>query len=427
MTNLTNQHKNYLIKRKLSREIKAWISYDLGNSAFATTVIAAFFPIFYDQFWASNLNEVQSTQYYSWTLVISNLALLFTAPLIGAITDISKTTKKLFVSMVLISIVCVGLLFTLEAGSWIYALIFFGIANYFFSASNVLYDKILVQIASPDLFSKVSGYGFAWGYFGGGLLFLINAIMSLYPEMFGLSSQADAIRWSFITVSVWWSIFLIPLSLTFKDRTEVQATGNVIFSSFKNILTTLRSLSKYKNAFIFLIAFFLFIDGVHTVMALASKFALDLGLDSSAVIIGLLLVQFIAFPSTLMWSFVGEKYGDKIVIYFSIIIYIAIIIYSIFLSDATEFYILASLVGLVQGGIQGSSRGLFAKLIPAEKAGEFFGIFNTFGKAGAFMGPALVALVLGISNSVTISLLPVLALFVLGFIILYFVDTNEIT
>ena len=176
--------------------------------------------------------------------------------------------------------------------------------------------------------------------------------------MFGLSSQADAIRWSFITVSVWWSIFLIPLPLTFKDRTEVQATGNVIFSSFKNILTTLRSLSKYKNAFIFLIAFFLFIDGVHTVMALASKFALDLGLDSSAVIIGLLLVQFIAFPSTLPWSFVGEKYGDKIVIYFSIIIYIAIIIYSIFLSDATEFYILASLVGLVQGGIQGSSRGL---------------------------------------------------------------------
>ena len=304
MTNLTNQHNNSPIKRKLSREIKAWISYDLGNSAFATTVIAAFFPIFYDQFWASNLNEVQSTQYYSWTLVISNLALLFTATLIGAITDISKTTKKLFVSMVLISIVCVGLLFTLEAGSWIYALIFFGIANYFFSASNVLYDKILVQITSPDLFSKVSGYGFAWGYFGGGLLFLINAIMSLYPEMFGLSSQADAIRWSFITVSVWWSIFLIPLSLTFKDRTEVQATENVIFSSFKNILTTLRSLSKYKNAFIFLIAFFLFIDGVHTVMALASKFALDLGLDSSAVIIGLLLVQFIAFPSTLMLSLI---------------------------------------------------------------------------------------------------------------------------
>ena len=151
MTNLTNQHNNSPIKRKLSREIKAWISYDLGNSAFATTVIAAFFPIFYDQFWASNLNEVQSTQYYSWTLVISNLALLFTAPLIGAITDISKTTKKLFVSMVLISIVCVGLLFILEAGSWIYALIFFGIANYFFSASNVLYDKILVQISLDNI------------------------------------------------------------------------------------------------------------------------------------------------------------------------------------------------------------------------------------------------------------------------------------
>ena len=205
-------------KTKLSKEVKAWISYDLGNSAFATTVLAAFFPIFYNQYWASTLDPASSAEYLSWTLVISNLTLLFTAPLIGAITDISKSTKLMFVSMVSTSIVCVGLLFFLQVGSWMYALVFFGIANYFFSASNVLYDKILVQITSPDLFSKISGYGYAWGYFGGGLLFLVNALMSLYPEMFGLESQADAIRWSFITVSVWWTIFLLPLSITYKER-----------------------------------------------------------------------------------------------------------------------------------------------------------------------------------------------------------------
>ena len=397
----------------------------MGNSAFATTVVAAFFPIFYNQYWASNIDSVLSAEYLSWTLVISNVALLFTAPLIGAITDISKTTKSLFISMVMISIICVALLFFVEAGSWIYALVFFGIANYFFSASNVLYDKILVQITSPDLFSKISGYGYAWGYFGGGLLFLINALMSLNPELFGLSTQAEAIRWSFITVSVWWTIFLLPISITFKDRT-ISSSKKILNSSINSIFTTLKSISKYRNVFIFLIAFFLFIDGVHTVMALASTFALNLGLDTSSIIIALILVQFVAFPSTLMWSYVAQKRGDKLVINISIVIYIGIILYSFSLSNSTEFYILAALVGFVQGGIQGSSRSLFAKLIPAEKAGEFFGIFNTFGKAGAFMGPALVGIFLAIFKNTIVMLLPILILFVLGLIVLYFVDTNEV-
>jgi len=414
-----------LSKTKLSREIKAWISYDLGNSAFATTVLAAFFPIFYNQYWSSNIDSTLSAQYLSWTLVISNLTLLFTAPLIGAITDISKSTKKLFISMVMISIIGTGLLYTLEAGLWLYALIFFGIANYFFSASNVIYDKILVQIASPSLFSKISGYGYAWGYFGGGFLFLINACMSLYPELFGLSSQAEAIRWSFITVSIWWFIFLIPLAVTYKEPSAKVVENQVIRNSFKNLINTFISISQYRNAFIFLIAFFLFIDGVHTVVALAATFALNLGLDSSSVIIALLMVQFIAFPSTLMWAYVGEKYSDKFVINFSILIYILIIIYTLFLSNAMEFYILAAMVGFVQGGIQGSSRGLFAKLIPHDKAGEFFGLFNTFGKAGAFMGPALVGLFLALFENVRISLLPILVLFVMGLIVLYFVKTDE--
>jgi len=414
-----------LSKTKLSKEVKAWISYDLGNSAFATTVLAAFFPIFYNQYWASTLDPASSAEYLSWTLVISNLTLLFTAPLIGAITDISKSTKLMFVSMVSISIVCVGLLFFLQVGSWMYALVFFGIANYFFSASNVLYDKILVQITSPDLFSKISGYGYAWGYFGGGLLFLVNALMSLYPEMFGLESQADAIRWSFITVSVWWTIFLLPLSITYKERV-VNTSEKVIKDSLNNFIDTLKSVSKYKNAFVFLIAFFLYIDGVHTVIALASTFALNLGLDTSSIIIALILVQFVAFPSTLMWSFVAEKYGDKIVINITIIIYIILILYSLNLSNVVEFYTLAGLIGFIQGGIQGSSRSLFAKLIPTDKAGAFFGLFNTFGKAAAFIGPALIGIFLVIFKDTSLMLLPLLVLFVLGIIVLYFVKTDEI-
>ena len=249
--------------------------------------------------------------------------------------------------------------------------------------------------------------------------------MSLNPELFGLSTQAEAIRWSFITVSVWWTIFLLPISITFKDRT-ISSSKKILSNSINSIFTTLKSISKYRNVFIFLIAFFLFIDGVHTVMALASTFALNLGLDTSSIIIALILVQFVAFPSTLMWSYVAQKRGDKLVINISIVIYIGIILYSFSLSNSTEFYILAALVGFVQGGIQGSSRSLFAKLIPAEKAGEFFGIFNTFGKAGAFMGPALVGIFLAIFKNTIVMLLPILILFVLGLIVLYFVDINEV-
>ncbi len=205
-------------KFKLNTESKAWIAYDAGNSAFATTIVAAFFPIFYKEFWSSGVDSLTAASYYSWTLTISNLALLFTAPIIGSITDLSRTTKRLFASFTLVSIFFVGLLYTLDLGAWFQALIFFGIANYCFSAGNILYDKMLVQIAPQSQLTRISSLGFAFGYLGGGMLFLVNAVMTLYPESFGLDDASEAIRWSFIMVSIWWSLFLIPLVIHFKDR-----------------------------------------------------------------------------------------------------------------------------------------------------------------------------------------------------------------
>ena len=407
-----------MAKFKLNAESKAWIAYDAGNSAFATTIVAAFFPIFYKEFWSSGVDSLVSASYYSWTLTFSNLALLFTAPIIGSITDLSRTTKRLFTGFTLISIICVALLFTLELGAWFQALIFFGIANYCFSAGNILYDKMLVQIAPQSQLTRISSLGFAFGYLGGGLLFLVNAIMTLYPESFGLSGASEAIRWSFIMVSIWWGFFLIPLVLHYKDRGSALYQKSLINESSKQVFITLKNISEHKNAFLFLLAFFLYIDGVHTVMALASTFALDLGLESSAVIIGLILVQFIAFPSTLIWSRLAVKYGDRWVINICIFVYIAIIIYSTTLSSAIEFYILAAGVGSVQGGIQACSRSLFGKLVPKEKTGEFFGFFNTFGKAGAFIGPALVYFFIKLFGNITIALIPIIILFIAGGIIM---------
>ena len=412
-------------QKTFTKTVKSWIAYDAGNSAFATTVVAAFFPIFYLEFWASTMPKVEASIYLNWTLVICNTLILLSGPVIGAYTDINRSTKSALNIFTIIGALFVGSLFFIDVGSWLYALIFFGIANYCFCVAQIPYDKILTKITTPNNFSIISNQGYAWGYFGGGALFLLNALMSIYPSSFGLASQAEAIRVSFLMVSIWWLLFLIPLFLNFKENKTEQHSMSVFISSFKNIFNTLKSVYQYKNAFLFLIAFFLFIDGAHTVIYLASTFALNLGLETSSIIQALILVQFVAFPATLLWGYVANKYGDKLVLYITIASYICIIIYSTTLSSALEFYLLAAWVGFVQGGIQGSSRGMFGKLIPKEKAGEFFGLYNVMGRAGAILGPLMVGTLLTLYGNVRIALLPIAVLFIIGGILLTRVK-NEI-
>ena len=411
--------------KTFTRTVKSWIAYDAGNSAFATTVVAAFFPIFYLEFWASNLPKIEASIYLNWTLVVCNVSILLSGPVIGAITDINQSTKRSLTIFTATSVFFVGSLYFLSAGSWIYALVFFGIANFCFCVAQIPYDKILTKITSPEKFSIISNQGYAWGYAGGGLLFVVNALMSIYPESFGLASQSDAIRVSFLMVSIWWLLFLIPLLVNFKETTNNQRSKGIVISSLKNIVTTLKSVYQYKNAFLFLIAFFLFIDGAHTVIYLASTFALNLGLETSSIIQALILVQLVAFPATLIWGYVANRFGDKLVLYITISSYIFIIIYSTTLSSALEFYLLAAWVGCVQGGIQGSSRGYFGKLIPKEKAGEFFGLYNVMGRAGAILGPLLVGSLLTLYGNVRIALLPIAILFIIGGLLLTRVK-NEI-
>ena len=412
-------------QKTFTKTVKSWIAYDAGNSAFATTVVAAFFPIFYLEFWASTMPKVEASIYLNWTLVICNSLILLSGPVIGAYTDINRSTKSALNMFTIVGALFVGSLFFIDVGSWLYALIFFGVANYCFCVAQIPYDKILTKITTPNNFSIISNQGYAWGYFGGGALFLLNALMSIYPSSFGLASQAEAIRVSFLMVSIWWLLFLIPLFLNFKENKTEKHSMSVFSSSFKNIFKTLKSVYQYKNAFLFLIAFFLFIDGAHTVIYLASTFALNLGLETSSIIQALILVQFVAFPATLLWGYVANKYGDKLVLYITITSYICIIIYSTTLSSAIEFYLLAAWVGFVQGGIQGSSRGMFGKLIPKEKAGEFFGLYNVMGRAGAILGPLMVGTLLTLYGNVRIALLPIAVLFIIGGLLLTRVK-NEI-
>lgn len=401
-----------------TKEIKSWIAYDAGNSAFATTVIAAFFPLFFSSYWAGNIDEITSAKYFTAGLTIMNLVILIGMPIIGAITDVKNLTKTFFsVFSFLGALLVISFAFVSE-NEWLFALILYGIALFCFSAAIVLYDKILIYISSSHNISKVSGFGYSVGYLGGGTLFVINAFMVMNPSFFGLENSAAAIKLSFGTVGIWWIIFTLPLFINY-EQPKIQE-GKII-DAFKQIYKTFIDITNQKNIVLFLIAFFLYIDGVHTVMSLAAIFASSIGIGQESIILALILVQFVAAPATFIWSYVSTRYGDKMVIYMSILIYIGVIFYSMGLDNAYEFYFMAGLIGSVQGGIQASSRSLFAKIIPEDKSGEFFGFYNTFGRAGSVIGPLLVNVFLVAFNNIRIALIPLIVLFILGALFLKFV------
>lgn len=401
-----------------TKEIKSWIAYDAGNSAFATTVIAAFFPLFFSSYWAGNIDEITSAKYFTAGLTIMNLVILIGMPIIGAITDVKNLTKTFFsVFSFLGALLVISFAFVSE-NEWLFALILYGIALFCFSAAIVLYDKILIYISSSHNISKVSGFGYSVGYLGGGTLFVINAFMVMNPSFFGLENSAAAIKLSFVTVGIWWIIFTLPLFINY-EQPKIQE-GKII-DAFKQIYKTFIDITNQKNIVLFLIAFFLYIDGVHTVMSLAAIFANSIGIGQESIILALILVQFVAAPATFIWSYVSTRYGDKMVIYMSILIYIGVIFYSMGLDNAYEFYFMAGLIGSVQGGIQASSRSLFAKIIPEDKSGEFFGFYNTFGRAGSVIGPLLVNVFLVAFNNIRIALIPLIVLFILGALFLKFV------
>ena len=401
-----------------TKEIKSWIAYDAGNSAFATTVIAAFFPLFFSSYWAGDIDEITSAKYFTAGLTIMNLVILIGMPIIGAITDVKNLTKTFFsVFSFLGALLVISFAFVSE-NEWLFALILYGIALFCFSAAIVLYDKILIYISSSHNISKVSGFGYSVGYLGGGTLFVINAFMVMNPSFFGLENSAAAIKLSFVTVGIWWIIFTLPLFINY-EQPKIQE-GKII-DAFKQIYKTFIDITNQKNIVLFLIAFFLYIDGVHTVMSLAAIFANSIGIGQESIILALILVQFVAAPATFIWSYVSTRYGDKMVIYMSILIYIGVIFYSMGLDNANEFYFMAGLIGSVQGGIQASSRSLFAKIIPEDKSGEFFGFYNTFGRAGSVIGPLLVNVFLVAFNNIRIALIPLIVLFILGALFLKFV------
>ncbi|MBW3567898.1 MAG: MFS transporter, partial [Proteobacteria bacterium] len=295
-----------------------------------------------------------------------------------------------------------------------------------FTAGVVFYDSLIVDVTEPKYFDFVSGFGYAFGYLGGGLLFAINVFMTLQPEMFGLADKAAAVRVSFLTVALWWGVFCIPLFLFVKERKpqNVPALSGAIVQGWKQFIETFAEIRRLRPIFLFLLAYWFYIDGVNTVIKMAVDYGLSLGFETSSLITALLLVQFIGFPAAIAFGWLGEKWGTKRGIYLAIGVYTAVTVWAYYLENVTEFFIMAIAIGLVQGGIQSLSRSYYARMIPADKSAEFFGFYGMIGKFATIIGPLLMGWVGVLTGSPRIAIMSIAVLFVIGFVLLMKVNDD---
>jgi UMF1 family MFS transporter len=414
--------QNYDKKKTVS-----WAFYDWANSAFATTVIAGFFPVFFKQYWSPDTDVTLSTFRLGAANSFASLIIVALAPILGAIADRGGAKKKFLLFFAMMGIVMTGSLYFVAKGDWILAVLLYALGIIGFSGGNIFYDSLLISVSNSRKVDFVSAFGFAMGYLGGGILFAVNVAMTLRPEFFGLSGQSEAIRLSFVLVAIWWAVFSIPLFLFVKEPvTRDKSTGwHAVASGFRQLRMTFVEIRRLRIVFLFLLGYWLYIDGVDTIVRMAVDYGLSLGFDAKKLIVALLITQFVGFPSAIAFGKIGEKFGPKTGILIGICVYIVVTIWAFFMKHEIEFYALAVSIGLVQGGVQSLSRSFFTRIIPINKAAEFFGFYNMLGKFAAVIGPILMGWIGVVFGDPRIGLLSIIVLFVSGAILLSFVNEQE--
>ena len=419
----------------MKKSIYSWALYDWANSAFATTVMAGFFPIFFAQYWSNPEDLSISTFYLGLGNSVASIIVVLLAPILGAIADRGTYKKRFLVFFAFLGILMTAGLALISQGMWQIALLTYVIATVGFSGANTFYDSLLPAVSNKDNVDYVSGLGYALGYIGGGILIVINFFMITSPSFFGFADDVEGIKWSFISVALWWAIFSIPILLFVKEPKyhKAETSLQTIKSGFKQLKNTFNEIRHLKVVFTFLIAYWLYIDGVDTTVRMAADFGITLGFDSTTIMGALVLVQFIAFFATLFYVKFAEKIGIKNAIYFAIAAYMVIIFSGYFVTEAWHFYVIAGMIGCFQGGIQTLSRSLYARIIPENKSAQFFGFFNMWGKFAAVIGPLLMGSVtLILSNTIDdqvlsarIGLQSIMILFILGALVFSKVNISE--
>ena len=409
------------------RAVWSWAFYDWANSAYSTTVMAGFFPLFFKEYWADPHNPSQSTFYLGMANSIASLVVAALAPLLGSIADQGSAKKKFLTFFAFLGVIMTGGLWMVAQGNWQMAVLFYVIATIGFASGNVFYDSLLPGLASEERVDAVSSLGFGLGYLGGGLLFLVNVFMYLKPEIFGIPDGATAIKLSFLSVAVWWAVFTIPLILFVPEPKNYETIdfNNAIRMGWVQLVQTFKEIRNMKVVGTFLLAYWFYIDGVDTIIRMAVDYGMSLNFPGESLIIALLIVQFVAFPAALIYGWLASKIGAKTGIMVGITAYSFITLLGYFMTEAWHFYVLAILIGLFMGGIQALSRSLYTRIIPPEKSAEFFGFYNMLGKFAAIIGPALMGTIALVTGSARLSILSILLLFILGAFFLNKVDVKE--
>ena len=403
------------------REVVSWMFYDWANSAFATVMMAAVLPVYYSQVAASSLSPNIASSYWGYTNTIAMIVIAFLAPVLGAISDMKHSKLNFLKFFVFLGVISSALLFFVKSGHWFFASILYIIGRVGFSGGNLFYDSFLPHIAKEDKVDIISTLGYAFGYLGGGLLLAINLLMIMSPEIFGLNDTQFATRLTFITVALWWTLFSIPI---FKHVSEPQIKQiiiekkNIVIIGFRRVKQTLKEIRNFRQVFLFLLAFWLYNDGIGTIMVMAVIFGTEIGIGQEHLIGAILTVQFLGIPCTILFGKLAQKITAKRAIYLGLIVYTLIAIGGYFMTSAFHFWLLAIGVGMVQGGTQALSRSLFALMTPQSKSAEFFGFFDISQKFSGMVGPAIFGLIGHLTGSSRLSILALIVFFIGGMFML---------
>jgi MFS transporter, UMF1 family len=420
--------KRLLAKLGLDRpELRAWAMYDWANSAFQSTVITAIFPPFFSSYAAAGMAPADATSRFAWATTFAVAVTAVLGPFLGAIADYRAMKKRLLAIAMLIGVVATALMATITEGGWQYAAAVFVVANIAIASSFVFYDSLLPHIARPHEIDRVSTAAYAVGFFGGGILLALNLAWILKPELFGLSGTIAAIKLSFLSVAVWWLVFSIPLLRRVPEpraQLEPDETGreNALIIAFRRVWETFHELRQYRQAFLMLVAFLLYSDGIQTIIRMASIYGQEVGIGQNSQIAAFVMVQFAGVPFSFLFGALAGRIGAKAGVFIALVVYTGISTLGYFMTTTWQFFVLAFMVAMVQGGSQALSRSLFARMIPRHKSSQFFGFFSVFEKFAGIFGPALFAISTDAFGSSRMAVLSVILFFILGGIVLTRVD-----
>ncbi|MCH1624092.1 MFS transporter [Ferdinandcohnia quinoae] len=412
-----------------SKEENSWMLYDWANSAYSIIITTAVFPLFYKAA-ATNagVSASDSTAYLGYTIAIFTFILAMLGPILGTIADYQGYKKKFFTFFFALGVAATAALAFIPSDNWLLLLICYTFAALGSTGANIFYDAFIVDVTTEDRMDRVSARGFGLGYIGSTIPFLISIAIILLAtkEMIPLSTNI-ASKIAFLITAIWWGLFAIPLFKNVHQRYYINREPNPVVNSFKRLGKTFKEIRKYRALFLFLLAYFFYIDGVGTVISMSTAYGTDLGINSTSLLIVLFVSQVVAAPFAMLYGRLAQKFTAKKMLYVGIIVYIIVCIYAYFLKTTMDFWILAMLVATSQGGIQALSRSYFGKLVPKENANEFFGFYNIFGKFASIMGPLLVGVTAQITGNTNMGVFSLVILFIIGIIILAFVPESKST